>query len=54
MLLDIQGCGKSLAAKTVAGIFSAPPLLRLDFASLYNKSHGKPKSTSEMPCTPPA
>jgi len=53
MLLDIQGCGKSLAAKTVAGIFAAP-LLRLDFASLYNKSHGKPKSTSEMPCTPPA
>ena len=25
MLLDIQGCGKSLAAKTVAGIFAAPP-----------------------------
>ena len=36
MLLGVQGGGKSLAAKAVAGSFGIP-LLRLDFASLYNK-----------------
>ncbi len=40
MLLGVQGCGKSLAAKTVAGIFGVP-LLRLDFGSMYNKYHGE-------------
>jgi hypothetical protein len=34
------GCGKSLAAKATAGIFNLP-LLRLDFATLYNKYHGE-------------
>ena len=40
LLIGIQGCGKSLAAKATAGIFGVP-LLRLDFGSLYNKYHGE-------------
>jgi hypothetical protein len=40
LLLGVQGCGKSLAAKAVAGGFGVP-LLRLDFAALYNKYHGE-------------
>jgi SpoVK/Ycf46/Vps4 family AAA+-type ATPase len=40
LLIGVQGCGKSLAAKAIAGIFDLP-LLRLDFASLYNKYHGE-------------
>jgi SpoVK/Ycf46/Vps4 family AAA+-type ATPase len=40
LLLGVQGCGKSLAAKAVAGAWSAP-LLRLDFGTLYNKYHGE-------------
>ena len=40
MLIGVQGCGKSLAAKATAGIFDLP-LLRLDFAALYNKYHGE-------------
>ena len=40
LLLGIQGGGKSLAAKAVAGLF-AVPLLRLDFATLYNKYIGE-------------
>ncbi|MEM7250701.1 MAG: AAA family ATPase [Pseudomonadota bacterium] len=40
LLLGVQGCGKSLAAKAVAGSWHAP-LLRLDFGSLYNKYHGE-------------
>ncbi len=40
LMLGVQGCGKSLAAKAVAGSW-AVPLLRLDFASLYNKFHGE-------------
>ena len=40
MLLGVQGGGKSLAAKAVAGSFGIP-LLRLDFASLYNKFIGE-------------
>jgi len=40
LLLGVQGCGKSLAAKAVAGIWNVP-LLRLDFGSLYNKYHGE-------------
>lgn len=40
LLLGVQGGGKSLAAKAVAGLFSVP-LLRLDFASIYNKYHGE-------------
>lgn len=40
LLIGIQGCGKSLAAKATAGVFGVP-LLRLDFATLYNKYHGE-------------
>lgn len=40
LLLGVQGCGKSLAAKAAAGIFGVP-LLRLDFGVLYNKYFGE-------------
>jgi SpoVK/Ycf46/Vps4 family AAA+-type ATPase len=40
LLIGVQGCGKSLAAKATAGIFGVP-LLRLDFGSLYDKYHGE-------------
>jgi hypothetical protein len=40
LLLGIQGCGKSLAAKATAGILGVP-LLRLDVGTLYNKYHGE-------------
>ena len=40
MLLGVQGGGKSLAAKAVAGRFGVP-LLRLDFGALYNKYIGE-------------
>ena len=40
LLLGVQGSGKSLAAKAVAGAWSVP-LLRLDFASLYDKYYGE-------------
>lgn len=40
LLLGVQGCGKSLAAKAAAGVFGVP-LLRLDFGALYNKFHGE-------------
>ena len=40
MLLGVQGCGKSLAARAAAGILGVP-LLRLDFGSLYSKWHGE-------------
>ncbi len=40
MLLGVQGGGKSLAAKAVAGGWGVP-LLRLDFATLYNKYFGE-------------
>lgn len=40
LLLGVQGCGKSLAAKAVAGSWGVP-LLRLDFAALYNKFFGE-------------
>ena len=40
LLLGVQGCGKSLAAKAVAGGFGVP-LVRLDFGTMYNKFHGE-------------
>ena len=40
MLLGVQGGGKSLAAKAVAGNWGVP-LLRLDFGTLYNKFYGE-------------
>lgn len=40
LLLGVQGCGKSLTAKAVAGIWKVP-LLRFDFGALYNKYIGE-------------
>jgi len=40
LLLGVQGSGKSLAAKAVAGSWGLP-LLRLDFGTLYNKFFGE-------------
>ncbi len=40
LLLGVQGCGKSLVARAVAGVFGVP-LLRLDFGALYNKYFGE-------------
>jgi len=40
LLLGVQGGGKSLAAKSVAGSWGIP-LLRLDFGTLYNKYYGE-------------
>lgn len=40
LLLGVQGCGKSLVAKAVAGGFGVP-LVRLDFGTLYDKYHGE-------------
>lgn len=40
LLLGVQGSGKSLAAKAVAGLWGVP-LLRLDCAALYNKFIGE-------------
>ena len=40
LLLGVQGGGKSLAAKAVAGVWGVP-LLRLDFGRLYNKYIGE-------------
>ena len=40
LLLGVQGGGKSLAAKAVAGAWRLP-LLRMDFGALYNKYHGE-------------
>jgi SpoVK/Ycf46/Vps4 family AAA+-type ATPase len=40
LLLGVQGAGKSLSARAVAGSWRVP-LLRLDFGALYNKYHGE-------------
>jgi ATP-dependent 26S proteasome regulatory subunit len=40
MLLGVQGGGKSLAAKAIAGSWRVP-LLRLDFGAMYDKFHGE-------------
>jgi SpoVK/Ycf46/Vps4 family AAA+-type ATPase len=40
LLLGVQGCGKSLAARAAAGIFGVP-LVRLDFGALYSKWQGE-------------
>lgn len=40
LLLGVQGGGKSLSAKAVAGLWGVP-LLRLDFGVLYNKYIGE-------------
>ncbi len=40
MMVGVQGGGKSLAAKSIAGLWGLP-LLRLDFGALYNKFFGE-------------
>lgn len=40
LLLGVQGCGKSIAARAAAGIYGVP-LLRMDFAALHNKFVGE-------------
>lgn len=40
LLLGVQGGGKSLAAKSVAGLWGLP-LMRMDVGALYNKFHGE-------------
>jgi SpoVK/Ycf46/Vps4 family AAA+-type ATPase len=40
LLLGVQGCGKSLASKAIAGVWGIP-LLRLDTGALYNKYIGE-------------
>ncbi|KJS05908.1 MAG: ATPase [Gammaproteobacteria bacterium BRH_c0] len=40
LLLGVQGAGKSLAARAVAGLWGLP-LLRLDMGAVYNKYHGE-------------
>lgn len=40
LLLGVQGAGKSLAARAIAGLWQLP-LLRLDMGSLYNKFIGE-------------
>lgn len=40
LLLGVQGGGKSLAAKAVAGMWGLP-LMRMDVGALYNKFHGE-------------
>lgn len=40
LLIGVQGCGKSLAAKAAASAFRVP-LLRLEFGALFNKYHGE-------------
>jgi SpoVK/Ycf46/Vps4 family AAA+-type ATPase len=40
LLLGVQGAGKSLAAKCVAGSWQLP-LFRMDFGALYQKYHGE-------------
>ncbi len=38
LLMGVQGCGKSLSAKAVAGLWRLP-LLRLDFSALFGAPH---------------
>jgi len=40
LLLGVQGCGKSLAARALSGQLGVP-LIRLDFSSLFNKYIGE-------------
>jgi len=44
LLLGVQGCGKSLAARVTAGILGIP-LLRLDVGALYSKYIGESERT---------
>lgn len=50
LLVGIQGCGKSLAARAVAGTWNVP-LLRLDFGALYNKFFGETEKNMRQAIT---
>ncbi len=50
LLVGIQGCGKSLAARAVAGTWNIP-LLRLDFGALYNKFFGETEKNMRQAIT---
>jgi SpoVK/Ycf46/Vps4 family AAA+-type ATPase len=50
LLVGIQGCGKSLAARAVAGAWDIP-LLRLDFGALYNKFFGETEKNMRQAIT---
>ncbi len=50
LLVGIQGCGKSLAARAVAGAWNIP-LLRLDFGALYNKFFGETEKNMRQAIT---
>jgi len=47
LLLGVQGCGKSLAAKAVAGSWHLP-LLYLDFGTLYNRFFGQTEQNMRL------
>ena len=47
LLLGVQGAGKSLVAKALAGSWKVP-LLRLDFSTLYNKYIGETEKNLRM------
>jgi len=47
LLLGVQGCGKSLAAKAVAGSWHLP-LLYLDFGVLYNRYIGETEKNMRL------
>jgi SpoVK/Ycf46/Vps4 family AAA+-type ATPase len=47
LLLGVQGDGKSLAAKAVAGLWGLP-LLRIDMGALYNKYIGETEKNLRM------
>lgn len=46
LLIGVQGAGKSLTAKAVAGVWDVP-LLRLDLSGLYNKYIGETEKNLE-------
>jgi hypothetical protein len=52
LLLGVQGCGKSLAARAAAGVLGVP-LVRLDFGALYSKWHGESEKNCASRCRPP-
>jgi len=44
LLMGVSGCGKSLAAKTVAAIWKVP-IFRLDFNVIFSGLYGSPEAT---------
>jgi len=52
LLAGVQGGGKSLAAKAVAGLWQLA-LLRPDFGTLYNRYFGETEATCQVRCALP-